>query len=135
MSAHSLFGGREKLRKADISFDCCIMNLIPKDLQPLRYFTTYRATATCDGVAECRCCANIFVIFEMSMRVPHESQLREPTTYCSCSCADCNLEGGRWSADGILSNGHPDLLGVWTLFTSYRTISSTSVLIVAYFDR
>ena len=45
----------------------------------------------------------------MSMRVPQASQLRGPTTDWSCSCATCSLEGGRWSADVILSNEHPDM--------------------------
>ena len=40
VSAHRLFGGRRKLRKGDMSFDCCVVNVIPRDLQPLRYFTT-----------------------------------------------------------------------------------------------
>ena len=39
VSADSLFGGSGKLRKADTSFDCCIVNVIPRDLHPLRYFT------------------------------------------------------------------------------------------------
>ena len=62
VSAHSLFGGRGKLIKAEISFDCCVVNVIPRDLLTLKYFTTYHDAATCDGVAECRCCYNIFVI-------------------------------------------------------------------------
>ena len=39
LSAHSLFGGRGELRKADISFYCCVVNVIPRDLQSLGYFT------------------------------------------------------------------------------------------------
>ena len=38
--AHSLFGGKGKLRKSDISYYCCVVNVIPRDLQPLRYFST-----------------------------------------------------------------------------------------------
>ena len=39
MSAYSLLGEREELRKVEISFYCCVVNVIPRDLQPLRYFT------------------------------------------------------------------------------------------------
>ena len=39
-SEHSLFGVREKLSKAEISFHCCVVNVIPRDLYPFRYFTT-----------------------------------------------------------------------------------------------
>ena len=63
----------------------------------------------CDLVAECRCYANVFLIIDMSMRVPQASQLREPTTDWSCSCNDCNMEGGRWYVEGILSTENPDL--------------------------
>ena len=40
VSVHSFFGGSGKLRKADISFDCCVVNVIPRYFHPLRYFTT-----------------------------------------------------------------------------------------------
>ena len=36
VSAHSLFGGRVKLRKSEMSFDCCVVNVISRDLKPLR---------------------------------------------------------------------------------------------------
>ena len=39
VSVHSLFGGRGELRKAEMSFDCCVVNVVPRDLQLLRYFT------------------------------------------------------------------------------------------------
>ena len=35
VSAHSLFGGMGKLRKTDISFYFCIVDVIPRDLHPL----------------------------------------------------------------------------------------------------
>ena len=35
VSAHSLFGGRGELRKAVISFDCCVVNILPRDFKSL----------------------------------------------------------------------------------------------------
>ena len=40
VSAYSFFGGSEKLRKANISFDCRVVNAIPRDLHTLIYFAT-----------------------------------------------------------------------------------------------
>ena len=111
VSVHSLFGVMGKLRKAEISFDRCVVNVIPRYLQPLKYFTTYHAAATCDGFVECRFCANIFVIVAISVCMPQASHVREPKTYWSCSCDDCCLEGGRWSAEAILSIGYPNMKG------------------------
>ena len=133
--AHILFGGREKLRKLDISFYCCVLNIIPRDLHTFRYFSTYRANATCDRVAQCRCCANIFVMVAISMRVSQASQLRDPTTDWSCSCAACSIQGEGGSADRILYTGNPNLQGLWKLFVYSSPSSPASALILASYDR
>ena len=54
VSAHSLFRGSGKLRKLDMSFYLRVVNVIPRDLHSLKYFTMWRAVDTCDGVEECR---------------------------------------------------------------------------------
>ena len=73
-----------------------LLNPIPYDLVPFRYWTTLLATLICALVGFDRYFASMLVIVEMSGRVDVDNHVRHPIRYCIFAvrfsvCCNCIL--------------------------------------------